>query len=212
MATNIVIGFVIAIVLTLSSQNRYWRIFAAVEWWVGITNVIGAYRGLFVLLQRLHTHNVRPWQSANGDHRSKHPQHGEEASLEDMALKYEDTTSCWPVKMEIFGPAKNYKGDPWVEHEGRKVSMEHDLGPQDDGSAWRPVDHSKSNYKASRSVGLDYHHSAHCGLNCIAQRKSLLKGSVLAGMKWSFPRILMAGPLLRYPERAYELNLIMICI
>lgn len=118
--TNIIIGFIIAIVLTLSSQSRYWRIFAALEWWFGITNLIAAYRGLCVLLHRLHTRNIRPWESADGDHRSRHPQDDEEASLGDKTLKYEDTTSNWPVKMEVFGAANNYSGEPWVEKEEQK--------------------------------------------------------------------------------------------
>lgn len=118
--TNIMIGFVIAIGLTLSSRNRYWRIFAALEWWFGITNLIAAYRGLCVLLHRRHTRNVRPWESADGDHRSKHPPDDEEASLGNLASKYEDTTTRWPVKMEIFGAANNYSGEPWVEKEEQK--------------------------------------------------------------------------------------------
>ena len=118
---NIIIGFIVAIVLTLSSQSRYWRIFAALEWWFGITNLIAAYRGLCVLLHRLHTRNIRPWESADGDHRSRHPQDNEEASLGDKTLKYEDTTSNWPVKMEVFGAANNYSGEPWVEKEEQKT-------------------------------------------------------------------------------------------
>ena len=117
---NITLGFVIAIALTLSSQNRYWRIFAALEWWFGITNLIAAYRGLCVLLHRLHTRNVRPWESADDDGCSPFPPDDEEASVGDMAVEYEATTSRWPVKMEVFGPANNYNGEPWVEKEEKK--------------------------------------------------------------------------------------------
>ena len=117
---NIMISFLIAIVLTLSSRNRYWRTFAALEWWFGITNLIAAYRGLCVFLHRRHTRNVRPWESADGDHRSKHPPDDEEANLGTLSLKYEDTRTRWLVKMEIFGAVNNYSGEPWVEKEEQK--------------------------------------------------------------------------------------------
>ena len=116
---NITIGFAIAIVLTLSSYSRYWRIFAALEWWFGITNLIAAYRGLCVLLHRLHTRNVRPWETADDINRPKYAS-DEEAGFEDLNIRYDDTTTRWPVKMEVFGAANNYNGEPWLRLEEKK--------------------------------------------------------------------------------------------
>ena len=117
---NITIGFAIAIVLTLSSYSRYWRIFAAVEWWFGITNLIAAYRGLCVLLHRLHTRNIRPWETVGEGTRSRYPPDDEEAVFKDFDIKYDDTVSRWPVKMEVFGAANNYNGESWLTQEEQK--------------------------------------------------------------------------------------------
>lgn len=116
---NIMIGFAIATVLVLSSYNRYWRIFAALEWWFGITNLIAAYRGLCVLLHRRHTRNIRPWESGDAQSRPK-PLKDEEAGFEDFNIKYDDTTSHWPVRMEVFGAANNFNGEPWLQTQDTK--------------------------------------------------------------------------------------------
>ena len=117
---NITIGFAIAIVLTLSSCSRYWRIFAALEWWFGITNLIAAYRGLCVLLHRLHTRNIRPWETIGADSCISYPPCDEEAVFKDLNIKYDDTVSRWPVKMEVFGAANNYNGEAWLAQEQKK--------------------------------------------------------------------------------------------
>ena len=117
---NITIGFAIAIVLTLSSYSRYWRIFAALEWWFGITNLIAAYRGLCVLLHRLHTRNIRPWETADDTNRSSNISRDEETGFDDLNIRYDDTTSRWPVKMEVFGAANNFNGEPWLRVEEKK--------------------------------------------------------------------------------------------
>ncbi|MCJ1453950.1 hypothetical protein MMC28_004299 [Mycoblastus sanguinarius] len=114
---NITIGFAIAIALTLSHFARWWRIFAALEWWFGITNIIAASQGLCVLLHRLHTRQYHAWETKD------YPQDDEEAMLKDININfinYEKTKSKWPVKMEVFGPANNYHGEPWVHHYSRK--------------------------------------------------------------------------------------------
>lgn len=38
----------------------------------------------------------------------------------DMAVKYEATTSRWPIQMEVFGSANNYNGESWVYKEEKK--------------------------------------------------------------------------------------------
>ena len=116
--TNILIGFAIAIVLTLSRYSRWWRIFAAFEWWFGTTNIIAASQGLCVLLHRMHTRQHHAWETkdyANDD---------DEAMLKGLDvnfISYENTKSKWPVKMEVFGPANSYGAEPWVDHYSRKT-------------------------------------------------------------------------------------------
>lgn len=113
----IMIGFVIATVLILSHASRYWRILAAPVWWVGITNIIAASQGLCVLLHHLYTRQSHAWELKD------YPLNDDEAGLkgeEAMYIKYEQTKSKWPVKMEVFGPANNYGGESWVNHYARK--------------------------------------------------------------------------------------------
>jgi len=115
--TNILIGFGIAIALTLSRYSRWWRIFAALEWWFGITNIIAASQGLCVLLHRMHTRQYHAWETKD------YTNDDDEAMLKGLDINfinYEDTKSKWPVKLEVFGPANNYSGEAWVNHYSRK--------------------------------------------------------------------------------------------
>jgi hypothetical protein len=53
--THNALGFIIAIVLTLSRASRWWRIFEAPVWWLGIPTMVAAYKGLCVILHKLAT-------------------------------------------------------------------------------------------------------------------------------------------------------------
>ncbi|KAL6721720.1 hypothetical protein ACLMJK_000825 [Lecanora helva] len=112
---NILIGCAIAITLTLSSYSRWWRIFAAIEWWFGIANIIASSQGLCVLLHRLHARQCHAWETKDDD--------DVETMLKGFdisAMHYKDTKSKWPVKMEVFGPANDFSGEPWVAHYSKK--------------------------------------------------------------------------------------------
>ena len=113
---SISIGFLVAIVLILSRASRYWRIFAAPEWWFGITNLIAASRGLCVLLHRLHSRQNHAWEI------KAYQVDDVEAVLKDEFghISHESTRSQWPVNMEVFGPANNYNGESWVSIYARK--------------------------------------------------------------------------------------------
>ena len=116
--TNIAIGFVIAIALTLSRYSRWWRIFAALEWWFGTTNIIAASQGLCVLLHRMHTRQYHAWETKD------YTNDDDEAMLKGLDISfvdYESTKSKWPVKMEVFGPANTYADEPWVDHYSQKT-------------------------------------------------------------------------------------------
>ena len=116
--TNITIGFAIAIVLTLSHYSRYWRIFAALEWWFGIANIIAASQGLCVLLHRMHSRQYHAWETAS--YSLEDDERMLKGHLDIDYISYEDTKPKWPVKMEVFGPANNYGGEEWVNTYPRK--------------------------------------------------------------------------------------------
>lgn len=114
---NIFIGFGVAITLTLSKYSRWWRIFAALEWWFGITNIIAASQGLCVLLHRMHTRQYHAWEMQDST------KDDDKAMLKGPDINfihYESTKSKWPVKMETFGPTNDYSGEPWVDRYHRK--------------------------------------------------------------------------------------------
>lgn len=110
---NVVIGFAIAILLTLSRASRWYRILAALEWWFGITNLIAAYQGLCVLLLRRHTREVRPWEI--DEQGGRYGPSDEEAGLRHSKILYEETKSRWPVKMEVFGPSNTWDHKTWMD-------------------------------------------------------------------------------------------------
>ena len=116
---NITIGFLIAVLFTLSSASRWFRIIAAVGWWLGITNMIAAYQGLCILLHRQHTRNIRPWEMTDLEDASCHPIN-DQAAFQNINIRFSNTKPRWPVKMEIFGPSNNYLKDPWVRKHRRK--------------------------------------------------------------------------------------------
>ena len=142
---NIAIGFIIATVLTLSSVSRYWRIFAAVEWWVGITNIITSYQGLCVLLHRMHVRNVRPWELEDVDGKVEpKPQMSMDdgrAGWEGFNVLYNNTKSKWPVKMKVFGPANRYDGENWVNSYPRL-------------SVWKRISNRKIAVKTGGGLGV----------------------------------------------------------
>lgn len=59
---SLVCGFVIAILLTLSRANRWWRLFALPWWFIGVATLVAAYKGLCIILHGTHTRNLKPWE------------------------------------------------------------------------------------------------------------------------------------------------------
>ena len=118
-ATILILGFLTAILLTLSSTSRWWRIIAALAWWFGFTNLISAYKGLCIILHRRRTRNVRPWEVGD-DEDAVNLIRGRERSANGSIISYADTRSRWPVKMEVFGSSNGSLTDYWMDKWQRK--------------------------------------------------------------------------------------------
>jgi len=131
--TNSTFGFIIAIVLTLSSLSRWWRIFAAIEWFMGISTMIAAYKGLCVILHHSHARNLRPWEqdldSEIGDMRRHSSESSENRTFqlasrtgdhEDEHREDGDGSSYRPSTMQTFGPKNSFDDAIWVEKYHRK--------------------------------------------------------------------------------------------
>ncbi|KAL3422693.1 hypothetical protein PVAG01_06849 [Phlyctema vagabunda] len=56
------IGCAVVVLLTLSSANRWWRLFAALPWFIGISTLIAACKGLCMIMHHSHSRNLRPWE------------------------------------------------------------------------------------------------------------------------------------------------------
>lgn len=119
-ATILTLGFLTAILLTLSSASRWWRISAALAWWFGLTNFIAAYKGLCILLHRRGTRNVRPWEVGDDEDGVTLIRDCDRLPVNDLTISYADTKSRWPVKMEVFGSSNGSLKDYWMDKWQRK--------------------------------------------------------------------------------------------
>lgn len=59
---SLVLGTLIALLLTLSHVDRWWRLFGAPGWFVGIATLVASYKGLCVILHSSHSRNLKPWE------------------------------------------------------------------------------------------------------------------------------------------------------
>jgi hypothetical protein len=128
--SNILFGFAIAVLLTLSRASRWWRIFAAIEWFIGISTMVCAYKGLCIIMHHSHTRNLRPWEQELdvelGENRrdstsstaqrdvtmASRTGHYED-SKED--IKGDDASSTFrPESMQTFGPKNSFDSASWI--------------------------------------------------------------------------------------------------
>ena len=68
------VSVVLSLTLILSNKSRWLRIVVLPVMWFGITNMVAASKGLCVLLHRMHTREVHPWEidtKAHGEDASK---------------------------------------------------------------------------------------------------------------------------------------------
>jgi hypothetical protein len=111
---GIVVGFVIATVLTLSHISRWYRIFASLFWFIGFSTIIAAYKGLCLILHTAHSRNLRPWELAD-DISIKSQTERTVASL-DMELKDEESSLRFErTSMNTFGPKNEWERERWVQ-------------------------------------------------------------------------------------------------
>ena len=113
-ATVLTLGFVTAVLLTLSCASRWWRIFAALPWQFAITNLIAAYQGLCVLLHRRRTRSVKPWEVGDDEDGINLIQGDNASSMNCSTISYTNMKSRWPVKMEVFGSSNGSLKDHWM--------------------------------------------------------------------------------------------------
>lgn len=96
----IVIGFAIAIVLSLSKLGRAYRALALIAWVLGISTLVAAYKGMCVVLHGMHHRHIRPWE----------------------LFVHDDGEDMSKTSFESFGSSNSYEDEPWVvKYEKRNV-------------------------------------------------------------------------------------------
>src|SRR5271154_3565847 len=117
---GIVVGFVIATVLTLSHISRWYRIFASLFWFIGFSTIIAAYKGLCLILHTAHSRSLRPWELADDisiqsqTERPRRDSNASTASCRGMELKDEEASLRLDrTSMNTFGPKNEWERERW---------------------------------------------------------------------------------------------------
>lgn len=71
-------------------------------------------------MHRLSIRSIRPWEIEKHEHGPGHLSDDVEASFGSGNIKYSETKSRWPMKMEVFGPSNNYLKEGWIEKDQRE--------------------------------------------------------------------------------------------
>jgi hypothetical protein len=118
-AGGIGLGFLVAILITLSKVSRWWRILAAVLWLISSTALISSYKGLCIILQTTHSRTLRPWEEDEDTTRSSFDS-GAAREMQ-LAEKMDDGTMSYrSVSMQTFGSKNEYTNLPWMLRYERK--------------------------------------------------------------------------------------------
>jgi len=137
--THIALGLIIALLMTLSSIPRWYRILSAPVTLLGAVTMIAAYKGLCVILHASgKVRNVRPWEDVDSvftDNTRKLDD--EEATLalsdaQSIAAKsigskksaQSSPTLKRPKSFETFGTSNTYTDEPWVKEYEKRPLME----------------------------------------------------------------------------------------
>lgn len=103
---GIVAGLVVAIILTLSSAGRGWRALSLIGFFIGISTLIAAWKGMCVVLHGMHHRHLRPWELFSSD---DEPQGYDAKAGSSDSLGSHGTSNSW-------------EDEPWVaKYEKRNV-------------------------------------------------------------------------------------------
>jgi hypothetical protein len=139
--SHIALGILIALIMTLSSISRWYRILSAPVTFLGIVTMVAAYKGLCVILHASgRVRNLKPWEDADSVFTDNtYRMDDEEATLalsdaqsiaKSMGSKKSAATSAAtsglkrPKSFDTFGTSNTYADEPWVsEYEKRPLAQ-----------------------------------------------------------------------------------------
>jgi len=123
-------GILLALLLTLSSLSRWYRIIAGVVLFIGLSTLIAAQKGLCVILHHSHHRGLRPWEDDDSIANSElAPSTAKSLRSEDSDLILElgdvkggkggsEKWRAW--SLQTFGAANTFTDEPWVARYKRK--------------------------------------------------------------------------------------------
>ncbi|KAF1999091.1 hypothetical protein P154DRAFT_577244 [Amniculicola lignicola CBS 123094] len=101
---GIVGGLIAAILITLSSAGRAWRVLSIIGFLIGISTLIAAWKGMCVVLHGMHHRHLRPWELFTTD---------DEPSGFDMKSDSYDSIATQDT-------SNSYEDEPWVAKYDRR--------------------------------------------------------------------------------------------
>lgn len=93
---GIVAGIIVGILLCLSSAHRGWRALAFLGFFIGISTLFAAWKGMCVVLHGMHHRHLRPWELFESD----------DAESNDYDMK--------KGSFDTLGSSNSYEDEPWV--------------------------------------------------------------------------------------------------
>lgn len=95
---GIVGGLIAAIIITLSSAGRGWRVLSFIGFMIGISTLIAAWKGMCVVLHGMHHRHLRPWELFASDDEPN-----------DLDMK-----SDFLESIAFNGSSNSWEDEPWV--------------------------------------------------------------------------------------------------
>ncbi|KAL5412192.1 hypothetical protein PMIN04_009941 [Paraphaeosphaeria minitans] len=92
-------GFIAALLITLSSAGRAWRVLSLVGFMIGISTLIAAWKGMCVVLHGMHHRHLRPWELFASDDEPA-------ANIDLKDDSFDSLTS--------HASSNSYEDEPWV--------------------------------------------------------------------------------------------------
>ena len=133
-ASNILFGFLIAILLTISYKSRWWRFFSVFPWVLGFMFLLAGSNGICFVLYVTKDRHLRPWEqfaTETTSLKSVKTYADEESDQQTLAsndiYSMSNTSSFGKRKghfaLEAFGTANSYGHEIWVEKYRAKMMI-----------------------------------------------------------------------------------------
>ncbi|KAI0137244.1 hypothetical protein BJ170DRAFT_678095 [Xylariales sp. AK1849] len=119
-AILILLGFVLATLLVLSSLSPYLRLLATPLWCLGFSKSIAARHGICVILHFNAKRNLRPWEQfedeemAGGNKEARKGAHKHKRSDADSSITSSRLDPLRKQSLQSFGSANSFESEPWV--------------------------------------------------------------------------------------------------